>query len=163
MFRNGVIIFAADYLIVIIILLAVVFWLRQRTAVKKEIVRRAVISFPLIFIVSRIMGAFYYNPRPFVALNITPFVAHIADNGFPSDHTLLGVAGAALIFTFNKKWGVVLYTLAVLVGIGRVAALVHHPVDIVGSLIAASGVMAAVYYTERFFRRRHLQTPGKTV
>lgn len=163
MFQNGVIIFAADYLIVIIVLLAALFWFRQTAEAKKTMIIRAAISFPLILVVSRIMGALYYNPRPFVLLHITPFVAHIADNGFPSDHTLLSAACAALVFTFHKKWGVALYILAVLVGVGRVAAQVHHPVDILGSLLAASIVMLIVYYAEQLWRRRHLQIPGKTV
>ena len=163
MFRNEIIVFAADYLIVIIALLAVFFWWRQTKALKKEIIWRAAISFPIIFIISRIMGALYYNPRPFVLLNVTPFVAHIADNGFPSDHTLLSAASAALVFSFNKKWGAVLFILAILVGVGRVAALVHHPVDILGSLAAASVAMVAVYYAERFSKRRRLQMPNKTL
>lgn len=167
MFRNGLIIFAADYLIAIAVFLAVLFWRRQTEALRKEILWRAFISFPVIFAVSRIMGALYYNPRPFAALNIVPFVAHSADNGFPSDHTLLAAAAATLVFTVNKKWGSALFLLAVIVGIGRVAALVHHPVDILGSLIAASAVMTAVYYAEKLYRRRFqgrsLQTPDKIV
>lgn len=163
MLQTGVIIFTADYLIVVVVLLTALFWLRQTAALKKEIVQCAALSFPLIFIVSRIMGALYYNPRPFVVLNITPFVAHIADNGFPSDHTLLSTACAALVFTFNRKWGVIMYLLTLFVGIGRVAALVHHSVDILGSLIAGSMVMAVVCYIEQFFRRSHLQKMNKIV
>lgn len=163
MFRNGLIIFTANYLIIIILVLTGFFWLRQTAVVQKQLLWRAVFAFPLTLIIAKIMGVLYYNPRPFVVLHLTPLLKHTADNGFPSDHTLLSAACAALVFTVNKKWGVVLYILAFCIGLARVVALIHHWTDIFGSLIAASVVMAIVYYVEQYRKRRHLQTPSNTV
>jgi len=42
---------------------------------------------------------------------------------------------ATLVFLYNKKLGIIFYILAVLVGVGRVLALVHYPVDILGGAI----------------------------
>jgi undecaprenyl-diphosphatase len=74
----------------------------------------------------------------------------VADNGFPSDHTLLATAIAFAIFHFNKKLGLFLFLLAVLVGVARILAGVHHAADIAGSLIIAG----LVYLITDYFTRK---------
>lgn len=153
MLMNGLIIFGAKYLVAVIALLTAVFSFWQTRGVRKELFVRALISFPSILLLARLASLLYYDTRPFVVLSVVPLVAHATDNGFPSDHTLLSAACAALVFTQNKKWGALLFVLTALVGLARILAHVHYLVDIVGSVVIASAVMAATY----FFQRRHLQ------
>ncbi len=110
-------------------------------------------TFPLILLVSRIAGYYIYDPRPFVVKHIHPLIAHVADNGFPSDHALLTMAIASIIFTFNKKLGIVLFSIASIVGIARVLANIHHPIDIVGSATIAIVVTVIVL----FFKSRPIK------
>lgn len=97
----------------------------------------AVIAFPISYLGAKILGKFYYSARPFVVENIKPLVAHAANNGFPSDHTLLTMTVAAIVFYFNKKVGLVLALLAILVGYARIAARIHHQIDIWGAVFVA--------------------------
>lgn len=139
---NAAIIFTAQYLIFVSAAIAVFYFFRQPWQKQKEILIFAMVLLPLSYVVAKIISRFYFDPRPFVVQNFAPLIPHAPDNGFPSDHTLLGAAIAAAIFRFNKKLGVVLLILALLVGIARVLAGVHHAADIGGSIL----IVLAVYF-----------------
>lgn len=132
------IIFGAKYLYLVIVAAAIVYIFFQSKELRWKIILCAAIALPLIYIVAKIVGYFYYDSRPFVVGEFTPLIPHSADNGFPSDHTLFASALAAVIFFFNRKLGIVLFALAFLVGVARVLAGVHHFIDIFGSIVIAS-------------------------
>jgi undecaprenyl-diphosphatase len=145
---NELMILLAKYLYLLIVLIGIVFvGIRLKTK-KKDIVWITLISLPLILIIAKISGYFFYNPRPFVVHHFIPLVQHIADNGFPSDHALLSFAIASLAFVFNKKLGLVLFVVGVFVGFSRVYVGIHSPIDIIGSFIISTVVTYLVY---RFF------------
>ena len=135
---NNIIIFGSKYLYLVIVIAALVYVWRQPKGLRWKIVICATIALPLTYIVAKIASAFYYDPRPFVVGNFTPLLPHAADNGFPSDHTLLSSAIAVVIFFFHRKLGLGLLVIAFLVGAARVFAGIHHFVDIIGSMVIAS-------------------------
>lgn len=137
-------ILCAKYLYLVVVLLAVIFFFLQKRKVQKQMLLFAVISLPVTYLVAKIAGHFYYDTRPFLVYHITPLIPHAATNGFPSDHALISVAFAALLFVFNKKWGLLAGAIALLVGESRVYVWVHSPVDIVGSFVIAIVVAALV-------------------
>lgn len=145
---NLIIIFTAQYvfLINIFIFLSYVayLWLRQRKSFHSFLLL-SVVSFPLSLAIAKILARFIYEPRPFVVDHTKPLIAHVADNGFPSDHVLLTTTIAAVIFAFNKKLGTVLFVVTLLIGAARVVAGVHHPLDIFGSMVIAIAVTAVTY------------------
>ncbi|HBI33806.1 MAG TPA: hypothetical protein DEA43_04155 [Candidatus Moranbacteria bacterium] len=142
---DDIIIFGARRLTAVMILIALVFFLRLSREKKKEMLVFAIITLPVIYLMAKLASLFYYNPRPFVVENFVPLIAHTDNNGFPSDHTLLSAAVASIVYFFNKKVGVFLFILAVLVGASRVLAGVHHFVDIAGSIIIAFVVSSLMY------------------
>ncbi len=98
----------------------------------------------IAFVISRIAGHFYFDPRPFVIGNFTPLISHVVDNGFPSDHTLAAAALAVAVFPFSKKATGAAIAIALAVGAARVYVGVHHWIDIVGSVgIAIAAGLAA--------------------
>jgi undecaprenyl-diphosphatase len=131
---NDLIIFGATNLIWFIIIIAGIFCLLQSRKKQKELIIFIGISLPIIYIVAKIGSLFYFDTRPFVIENFVPLIAHAPDNGFPSDHTLLSSAVAMVIFFYNRKIGLLLLILALLVGLSRILAGVHHATDIFGSL-----------------------------
>jgi undecaprenyl-diphosphatase len=80
---------------------------------------------------------FYFDPRPFVTGHFAPLIPHNLDNGFPSDHTLLSSAIAMTVTLRNRSVGVVLWLLALLVGLARIASGLHSPTDVIASLVLA--------------------------
>jgi undecaprenyl-diphosphatase len=142
---NHIIIYTAEYLYLVVLLVAAIFFFKQPRRIQKSMIVCGVIIAPVSYILAKIGGALYYDARPFVVGHFIPLIPHALDNGFPSDHMLLVSAVAMIVTFYNKRIGAVLWALALLVGIARVAAGVHHVTDIVGSIVFVL-IAAAVYY-----------------
>ena len=138
-------IFAANYLWYVIIGIAVVYFLIQPRPVQKHMLIFTALVLPLVYLVSLLGGALYYDPRPFVVEHFTPLIPHKPSNGFPSDHVLWSAATAAIIFPSNKYVSLILWLLTILVGASRVYVGIHHPIDIAGSIAMAILVAFIVY------------------
>lgn len=134
---NTVIIFSASYLYLLVLVLALALFVNLDRPTKWNVVKLAALVFPLCFLAALALGNLIASPRPFVVDQLTPLIPAATDNGFPSDHTLLAMAVADVVFAYRRRAGRVLFVLAALVGIGRVEAHVHHPIDVVGSALIA--------------------------
>jgi len=156
---DTLIIFGAKYLYLVIALAAIVYFWRQPKELRFKIILCAVIAMPLIYIAAKIIGNFYYNPRPFVVGEFIPLLPHSADNGFPSDHTLLSAAFAATTFFFYRKLGFLLFILAFLVGAARIWAGIHHFIDIWGSIAIAfiTTYIVFEYVLPQVYRERKIR------
>lgn len=136
-------ILSAKYLYLIIVVISLWFIVKN---FNKRIFIFSLIYLASVFIIAKILSLFLYNPRPFVVEHFTPVINHAANNGFPSDHSLISFAFASIVFLFNKKLGFVLFFLAFLVGISRVYVGVHYPIDILGSFLI-SIIVTKIYAT----------------
>lgn len=134
-------IFLAQYLHIVIIAGTLLFAFLQKRPVQIRMFLLASLSLPLTLLAARVAGYIFNDPRPFAALHFTPLIPHAADNGFPSDHALLGFALGMLVFRFNRTWGTVLCLLAMVLGLSRIYVGVHSPLDILGSFLVSGGVM----------------------
>jgi undecaprenyl-diphosphatase len=143
---NGLISLIAQYAILISAGVALAVWIRLRRSRKWEFGFTAAIGGLIAFGLLKIGSAVYYDPRPFVTGHIAPLFPHPADNGFPSDHTLLAMVLAMCVLSYSRKWGVALVALAVAIGAARVAAHVHHWADIFGAMAFA---VIAVFISRR--------------
>lgn len=141
---DSIIIFCAKYLIFIAIVVAFGYWLTLPRKQKTKVVIFAIITFTIAYILAKLGSAIFYNARPFVAEHSIALFKHGADNGFPSDHTLLAASIAFTLFAASKRWGISFLVVAVIIGASRIIANVHHPIDIVGSLFFAliGGIVA---------------------
>ncbi len=134
---NSIIILLANYLYIVITLIAITAVVFTNQTARKDILKLVLLTLPLAFIIANILGRLFYNPRPFVVEHVKPLIPHAANNGFPSDHTLLVMSIASIVFVFNKRLGSVLFLLGLLVGFARILAEVHHPIDIFTSITVA--------------------------
>jgi undecaprenyl-diphosphatase len=147
---DTLIIFCAKYLIWVIVAAALgyVFFSTRRM----RLALSAALSLVLAYAAGWVAGHVWYNPRPFAVDGTTPLIPHDANNGFPSDHMLLGAAVASIVFVYNRTLGVVLWVLALAVGAARVAAGIHHWVDIAGAIAISVIAVAVVEYVLRRWR-----------
>ena len=134
---DEVIVFLASKLHVAIVVIAIITFLLSTKKQRMALALTAMTALPLSYLLGKIASFFYYTERPFSELGIASLVPHIADNGFPSEHTLYAMVIAAVVFSVRKNWGLLLIVLAILVGISRVLAGVHHYIDVVGSVVIA--------------------------
>lgn len=130
-----IVIFSVQYLYLVIACIALGYFFIARKSVKlRDVVIVSSMSFGLALVIDKISNRIIDSPRPFVVEKVSPLVSHVADNGFPSEHTLLVFLIAGMAFLFNKKIGIALSVLASGVGVGSVLAKVHHPIDVLGSI-----------------------------
>lgn len=134
---NELIIICAKYLILIPIIVFVLFWFKANKLTKKKVFLLSIITLPVSYILAKVGGHLYMDPRPFVQNNFVPLINHARDNGFPSDHTLLSAALGSVLYAFNKRLGLGLLIITFIIGLSRVLAGVHHIVDIVVSILIA--------------------------
>ncbi len=90
------------------------------------------------YALAKLGAQLFYDPRPFVIDGVAPLMKHAADNGFPSDHTLLAAVLAWACLLYSRSVGVVLLLTMFAIGFARIAAGVHHPLDIAGSIVMAA-------------------------
>ena len=149
----------ADGLVIIIALVAVAALL-LKTPVKDRYDRftRVFMAGITSYILAKFIGSLWQPTqlRPFEQLGLDPGAAYLNNPGFPSDHALLAffLVFAVWFATKSRAVTITLAVLAVLMCAGRVLALVHTPLDIVGSLaITALGAVWYAGYAKNSLRR----------
>lgn len=127
--------FGAQYLFIAVILIFILAWAQANQRYKTELLVALVIAGIIALILDKAGGKLYYDPRPFVTHHIKPLIAHAADNGFPSEHTIFTIAVSTLLIYYRPKLGMLAFLVGLLVGVSRVAAHIHSPIDIAGGIL----------------------------
>jgi undecaprenyl-diphosphatase len=103
------------------------------------------------YLVAKLLGAAYQpsGERPFEILGVAPGASYLNNPGFPSDHALFAafLTFAVWFETKRKDLAVILAVLTVLLCIGRVLALVHTPLDVIGGILVAG--VGALWYLQK--------------
>ena len=151
------IVFGAKYLIIVPVLALLWSSLALQGKKRTYLLLLTMVALPIALGVGKALSYVYYNTRPFVAGAFTPLIDHAPDNGFPSDHMLLAATLATLVFFINSRLGAALWVVAVLIGVSRVAAGVHHPLDIVASgvvaVVAVFGAHFLLFWQRKLFKK----------
>ena len=78
-----------------------------------------------------------------------------SDFSFPSGHTCASIGAALAMYPFlERKWGIPLVILAVLISLSRLYVGVHYPTDVLGGAVV--GVLAA-WGAVRIVKRREIK------
>jgi membrane-associated phospholipid phosphatase len=133
---DDLITFIAKYFILIPIFVAIYIFLKLSIKKRQEMLIMLFCVGVLSIIFAKIGSHIYNDPRPYIKDGTAALFAHGNDpNGFPSDHTLLASFLGFVTLYYSRKLGVILLIVAALIGWARVAAHVHHLVDIIGSFV----------------------------
>lgn len=99
--------------------------------------------------------------RPFEQLGIDAGAAYLNNPGFPSDHMLFATFLVLAVWyaTRSRLLTGILAVLTLLVAIGRVLALVHTPIDVVGGVLFA--LIGVVWYNPYGKKRYQLKIAKK--
>ena len=152
MIEKGIIEFFASYFLWIIFLGVFVLW-AYNGKIKKEQALHALFAGSIAWAVAWIIKSIFPMHRPFElngesALVVIP----LTNGGFPSGHTATAFAIAFTIWKHDKKMGMIYILSACLVGISRVLANVHYPVDIIAG--AVLGIVTSHLVQKIHFRKR---------
>lgn len=137
-FWDGVIVFVASYLQYVLGALLVVLslWPIRRfrlfaAAFSAAIIARLAVK-PLILL-------FVHTARPYITLTdahniIGPQLGEELQS-FPSGHAIFFFALAMAVYRYDKRWGFVFFSGALLMGVARVIGGIHWPGDILGGAL----------------------------
>jgi membrane-associated phospholipid phosphatase len=133
----------ADGLIAPVVLLAVyalLFYVPNSR--KYEAYSRIVVVGLTAFLFAKLLGAAFQPEimRPFELMGLSAGASFIDNPGFPSDHVLFTSYLTMAVWFETRRRGLVvlLATLTLLIGVGRILALVHTPLDVLGGFIVAA-------------------------
>ena len=127
-------IFGAEYLIILAFILIFLIAFKGKTKERKALIL-ALFSLPILVIIIKFIHLFFYEPRPYVTLDISPLIAHEENASFPSRHITIMSAIAFSYIYFKSKWSPLFLFFLLWVGISRVYVGVHYPLDIIGGII----------------------------
>ena len=129
---NLIITFLASFLIWLMFAGLVVLWAIDGKIKKEQVIHALIASF-LAWMIAQIIKRLLPYPRPFLINGKPPLtITSETDGSFPSAHAALAFGLATTIWLHDRKVGWLYLILACVIGIARVLANVHFPVDILG-------------------------------
>lgn len=97
--------------------------------------------------VSWVIKHVYPFPRPFIALeNVTKLIDYGGMDSFPSGHATFFSAMATVLYFYHKKIALFYALGAVLIGVSRIVAGIHWPLDILAGYVLGGVAATLVYY-----------------
>ncbi len=160
-FFDGLVYFTAEIFPYIILILAVAFLIfhhevfdkKNPVEASKKKRREMYFVFLSVFLAWVLSVGFKLVlkvPRPFLQFeNIQPFFSP-SDYSFPSGHASLFSAIAIAIYLCHKRAGLFFILAALLIGIARIIAGVHFPLDVLVGFFLGTFIS---YFLIKFFRR----------
>ena len=145
-FFDGMVLFFSQYFPYLVILLAIIFMLFHHEVIGKGKPFKALfqkwkeiffisLSVLVAWLFAILLKVILHIPRPFIEFqNIVPLLKP-TDFSFPSGHAAFFMALAVAIFLCHKKAGLIFIIFALIIGISRIVAGVHYPVDILGGFL----------------------------
>jgi undecaprenyl-diphosphatase len=105
----------------------------------------------LAYLLGLVAAQLVSERRPFTDLHdVHLLIQHKPGQSFPSDHATASFAIAlAVLVWLSRRWGLALLGLAAVIALARVAAGVHYPGDVLGSLVVALIAVGGVAVVER--------------
>lgn len=148
---NYLVIFLAEYLPYILVLVFVLLVFRERSAWSEKIVTLLTVFSSGIFarvLVAGVIRLIYHHARPFVFYHLVPLFPENSYS-FPSGHSTFFFAISTTIYLYNKKWGIWFFITTIIITTARIMAGVHYPSDILAGMMI--GVVVG-YFTFKYLR-----------
>ncbi len=148
------IIFLGTYFGPLLLLIAITFALKQNSFKSRfSILSFLILSLIFALLIILISHTALVNERPFAVLDFIPLISQNPTTSFPSGHTTFFVALALAVLVVNRKYGYWFLFGAILIGISRIVAGVHWPIDILGGILC--GILST-YIAYKIFPHKEL-------
>ncbi|MBD3208586.1 MAG: phosphatase PAP2 family protein [Candidatus Nealsonbacteria bacterium] len=137
---DGLILFFTSYVqyFLVAALFLFLFYEREARRTRIEILLTTIISVVVArFGVTSLIRLFYNRPRPFITLPVNNLFSE-SGGSFPSGHASFFFSMSAVVYIYNKAWGLVFFIATVFMGLGRVMAGVHYFSDVVGGMVVGT-------------------------
>ncbi len=162
---DKVIVFIAEpfgYILIVIAYLFLLFHGENESSGLKNISKKfreiIILSFSVFtaYIVSLIIKNIVNNPRPFLILNdVNELFVYGGYDSFPSGHATFFAALAAAIFIYHRKIGFLFGLGAIIIGLSRIIAGIHFPIDILAGFVLGGSLSTLFYYGINKFIKKY--------
>ncbi len=140
---------AADYMLIVLVFIgayALIFKIPKRKRFKAYC--RILVAGLTAYLLAKLVGSIFQPEalRPFEMIGKAAGASYLNNAGFPSDHVLFAAAITCAVWfeTKQKTLTWILAVMVVIIGVGRVLALVHTPLDVIGGVVFA--LFGALWY-----------------
>jgi undecaprenyl-diphosphatase len=122
------------------------------------VVRDSEVAWHIIFSVlatlvfTIVLKELFLIPRPYYMPGVEAHAGLTQFSSFPSTHTAVAFVLATSVTLHQKTLGVFLFTMAALIGVGRVLANVHYPIDVILGMFI--GVLTGVIFNQIHLNKR---------
>lgn len=134
------------YIMMAIVFVFILFKYASRAGITRKAFMALVLSPTIAWLIAVWLKILVHSERPFVALSGVHALFVENDFAFPSGHATTAMALAVAVFFNNKRLGYVCMYVAVLIGIARVIAGVHFPIDIIGGFVLGALVSSIIQH-----------------
>ncbi len=129
-----------DHLLILGLIIVLISW-------QKRLLSGVQVTFVLAmtlfsWVLGYLIKIFFYFPRPYVMSGQISLAGDLLDGSFPSNHAIFSLTLAFAAYIFNRKLGLLLFLLALLVSYSRIIAHVHSPADVAGAALLSGLVVA---------------------
>ena len=145
---DTLIIFFATSFSIILIVITIVYIFKNSS--NDSFFRKILIIFGsaiLTYCLVKIIKNLVFTPRPFLSLDSVNLLFKYGDyDSFPSGHTAIFSSLAMAIYFYNKKASILFFFGALIIGVARVIAGIHFPIDILSGLGLGIVISSIVYF-----------------
>lgn len=159
---DSVVVFCAEYLpyiLVLVFALLLIFSKKDKISKLRFLLFTGFSVLLARGVITEIIRYSYFHPRPFVNNAVHQLIFHETSGSFPSGHAAFFFALAMAIMLaptlIYKWWGFVFFIMAILIGISRVIAGVHWPMDILAGAIIGATSSLIVYLFLKKIAQKH--------
>ncbi len=161
---DAMVIFLANFLPYAVVFLAILFLIFKNAPLggltAKPGFRQKIRDFFLVFLSAfsawflvHVLKLVFQAERPFDFFGVTPLF-YESGYAFPSGHAVFFSALAVALYFYNKKVGYVFGIFALIIGVARIAAGVHFPIDILTGLALGALVSIVVRHFYNYCTRK---------
>ncbi|MEO5635434.1 MAG: phosphatase PAP2 family protein [Candidatus Paceibacterota bacterium] len=130
---DAVAIFFAVYFPFIVVISAIIFLLYYRRSIKDFFV--VFFASGLAWVIATTLKFYIHTDRPMVVFDNVQVLFDKSSYAFPSGHATFFAALAISIFLIDRRIGYIFMFFTLLIGMARIVAGVHFPIDILGGFI----------------------------
>jgi undecaprenyl-diphosphatase len=129
-------IFFAEYFQYFLVLAFILLLFRNFNKYQQLVLKVIAAAILSRLVITEIIRSVWNISRPFVDNNVNILIEHSSSASFPSGHSSFFFAISAVVYSYNKRAGIILFLASILVAISRVFVGVHWPADVMaGALV----------------------------
>ncbi len=122
--------------------------IRERVSRNRAFALTLILSPLVSWVLVKILKALIHFPRPHISImDFSPLFFYGSFESFPSGHAVIFASLATAMTLYHRKIGLVYILVAILIGISRIAAGIHFPVDVLAGYAIGVLLTLAIYYS----------------